>query len=212
MSNSGDSLPIVWRLRREGMDCAIYIHNPAYKHNYDNLVPRVPIGSLRRTLLGVDTVIFDIIRPNEKTRQDVALLKLFKVRTGSPTVFGPVADKMKKHLLVIGASEWTEDLELNRFKGTEIAQKIGLKIPETQDFKSLKEGIKFLKGKKDRWVFKPHNNQDIDLTYVEKFPGELAMKMQEDYEERLGGGKIEYMLQKFVDGYEISTEGWWDGL
>jgi len=156
-------------------------------------------------------VIFDITHVNEKNKQDVALLKIFKIRTGSPTVFGPVADKLKKNHKVIGASEWTEHLEMDRYKGSEIARKIGMNIPETHDFNNLKQGVKFLKGKKDRWVFKPDNNQDLDLTYVEKFPGELVMKMQEDYPGRLKTEKIEYMLQKFVDGYEVSTEGWWDG-
>jgi len=211
ISNSGDSLPIVYRLRREGVDCNIYIHNPACKHNYDGILSKVPIGQLRSVLKNADTVIFDITHPNEKNRQDMALLKLFKIRTGSPYVFGPVADKLKKTHKVIGASEWTEELEMNRIKGSEIAQKIGLSIPETHDFKNLKEGIKFLKGKNDRWVFKPHNNQDLDLTYVEKFPGELALKMEEDYPERLKTDRIEYMVQKFIDGFEISTEGWWDG-
>jgi len=156
-------------------------------------------------------VIFDISRPNERTRQDVALLKLFHIKTSAPSVFGPIADKLKKSHRVIGSSEWTEDLELNRTKGIKIAQTTGLKVPYYQDFKTLKEGVKFLKGKKDRWVFKPHNNQDLDLTYVEKFPGELVVKLEEDYPQRLGSQKIDYILQRFVDGWEVSTEMWWDG-
>ena len=211
MSNSGETLPIMYRLRKEGLKCLIYIHNPLCRHNYDGIVPKVPIGQLKAVLKKADTVIFDITRPNERKKQDIALLKMFRLKTGSPFVFGPVADKLKKSHQVIGGSEWTEELEMNRFKGSEIAQKIGMKIPETQHFKSLKLGAKFLKGRKDLWVFKPHNNQDLDLTYVEKFPGELARKLEVDYLERLGSDKIEYMLQRFVDGYEISTEGWWDG-
>lgn len=211
ISNNGDSLPIVWRLRREGLDCNIYVHNAGCKHNYAGLIPKVTIAELRKTLQRVETVIFDITHVNEKNKQDVALLKIFKIRTGSPTVFGPIADKLKKNHRVIGGSEWTENLEMDRYKGSEIARKIGMDIPETHDFNNLKQGVKFLKARKDRWVFKPDNNQDLDLTYVEKFPGELVLKMQEDYPTRLKTEKIEYMLQKFVDGYEVSTEGWWNG-
>jgi len=211
ISNNGESLPIAWRMAREGAQVAVYIHNPRSKHNYDGLIPKVSIAQLRKVARGADMVIFDLCRPNERTKYDIALLKMFGLKTGSPTVFGPLAEKLRKDHKVIGSSQWTEDLELDRYMGTQIASKIGIMVPETHDFKTLKDGIKFLKGRKDRWVFKPHKNQDLDLTYVEKWPGELAAKMEEDYETRLGTGKIEYMLQKFVSGYEISTEMWWNG-
>jgi len=57
------------------------------------------------------------------------------------------------------------------------------------------------------WVFKPDDNQDLDLTYVEKFKGELAAKMENEYSVRLKNN-IEYILQKKIDGPEISTEVW----
>lgn len=207
MSNSGEFLPIVWRLKRGGVDAGIYVHNPQYRSNYNGILQKVSLSNLKKTLRKADMVIFDITHPNEKSKQDRALLKMFGLKIGTPTVFGPVADKLKKDHKVIGASTITEELELDRRKGMELAKKMGFAIPEFHDFKSLKEGAKFLQNRKDLWVFKPHNNQDLDLTYVEKFSGELMTKLLDEYALRLPD-KFEFLLQKKIDGTEVSTEVW----
>lgn len=206
MSNSGESLPIVWRMKREGADVDIYIHNPQYRNNYDGIMPKISFSGLKKTLRNADTVIFDITHPNEKSKQDIALLKTFGLKVGSKSVFGPLADKLQKDHKVIGASTITEELELDRKKGLELAQRIGFAIPEHHEFKSLKDGANFLKGKKDLWVFKPENNQDLDLTYVEKFAGELLTKILDEYSRRMD--KCDYLLQKKIEGTEVSTEVW----
>jgi phosphoribosylamine-glycine ligase len=59
-------------------------------------------------------------------------------------------------------------------------------------------------------VFKPSGNQDLDLTYVEKWPGELKTKLEGEYGDRVGN-EIEYILQQVVEGVEISTEGLFNG-
>lgn len=207
MSNSGESLPIVYRMKREGADVGIYIHSPQYRSNYNGIIPKISFGNLKKEIRKADIVIFDISHPNEKTKQDIALLRTFGVKTSSPSVFGPVADKLKKSHRVIGASTLTEELELERNKGMDLAEKMGFAIPETQVFKSLKDGAKFLEGRKDLWVFKPENNQDLDLTYVEKFSGELFTKLLDEYSKRLPD-KCDYILQKKIEGTEVSSEVW----
>jgi phosphoribosylamine-glycine ligase len=207
MSNSGESLPIVWRLRREGINAGIYLHNPQYRRNYDGLLAKIPFRDLKKQLNSAQVIVFDITRPNEKTKQDVALLKLFGIKASAPSVFGPVADKLKKDHTVIGASAFTEQLELDRRKGAELAKEIGFALPEAHEFNTLKEAAKFLKGRKDLWVFKPHNNEDIDLTYVEKFAGELITKLLDEYLVRIGDD-CEHMLQRKIEGTEVSSEVW----
>ena len=34
ISNSGECLPIAWRLKREGAEVAVYMHNPKHRRNY----------------------------------------------------------------------------------------------------------------------------------------------------------------------------------
>ena len=211
LSNSGESLPLVYRLNQAGAEAKIYIHSPKYKSNYEGLVDRLPLSKLKSAAKRAEAVVVDIVRPNEKTKQDRNLLKVFGANVTSPEVFGAVADKIRKDTPVIGASSETATWELDRNKGTEIAKKAGIQVPESVDFSSLKDGVRYLKKHDDqRWVFKPHDNQDLDLTYVESWPGELLVKLEGEYRERLGN-KFEYMLQKMIDGIEISTEGWFDG-
>lgn len=211
MSNSGESLPIVWRMKAEGADVGIYIHHRQYRKNYRGIMPIIPFAELKKKLKTAEIVIFDINRyikpPDKKSKQDIALLKTFGLKIGQPSIFGIVADKLKKDHKVIGASAITEELEFDRHKGIELAEKMGFAIPEMHEFKRLKDGAKFLQGRKDLWVFKPENNQDIDLTYVEKFKGELMTKMLEEYTQRIGD-KCDYILQKKIDGTEVSTEVW----
>lgn len=211
ISNSGEALPIVYRLRKEGVHAEIYIHVPDCRHNYDGILPKVSIADLRKTAFKADLIIFDSSRPNRKEKQDIALLKMFGCKTNSDNVFGPVADKLKKYIKVIGASAFTEAIEMDRKLGTDIAKKIGLEIPETHEFKSFAEGKAFLRGNRHLWVMKPFANQALDLTYVEKFPGELLAKMDGELSQRLNEDKIEYILQRVIEGVEIDIEGWFDG-
>jgi hypothetical protein len=210
ISNSGEALPIAYRLRKEGTDAKVYIHNRQYRRNYSGVFNKVGLAQVKQTAKKADLVIFDMTRVNEGTKDDKALLGIFKAPKTSRTVFGQIADKIKAFTPVIGASAWTEELEMDRKKGADLALKIGIRTPESQDFGKLSDGAAFLKGRKDRWVFKPFNNQDLDLTYVEKYPGELFRKLQDEYPKRIGE-KISFMLQKVVDGVEISSEGWFDG-
>ena len=45
---------------------------------------------------------------------------------------------------------------------------------------------------------------------MESWPGELQSKLTGEYKDRLGD-KLDFVLQKVVEGVEISTEGWFDG-
>lgn len=207
ISNSGESLPIVWRLRREGVDAGIYIHDPQYKKNYDGLLPKLSIKALKKELKKTELVIFDITKSNERTKQDIVFLKTFGLKSSLPSVFGQVADKLRKDHKVIGASRITEELELDRRKGIDFAKKMGFAIGEYHEFKSLKDGARFLKGRNDLWVFKPENNQALDLTYVEKFPGEIITKILDEWTLRISD-KCDYLLQKKIEGAEVSSEVW----
>lgn len=209
ISNSGECLPIAWRMQKEGQDVKVYLHNPKYRNNYNGMLEKIPAKKILGTAKRSEAVIFDITRVNEFKPYDRELLKLF--RTKGSTVFGPVADVLRKHTRVVGCSTWTEELEMDRTYSTKIAREIDLEIPETHDFNSLKDGVKFLKRSKERWVFKPHDNLDLDMTYVEKYPGELVTKIEGEYARRLEKDNIDFMLQKVVEGIEISTEGWWNG-
>jgi phosphoribosylamine-glycine ligase len=212
ISNSGEILPVAYRLQQVGEDVTVYIHNPAYRLNYNGLLEKTSASKLPGIVKRAQAIIFDIVRPNEGTQQDITLLKVFRCHKSAPEVFGAVADKMRRMTTapVISASTGTSSWELDRKKGEAIAKSIGIQVPETYEFTTLREGAAFLKRRKDRWVFKPSGNQDLDLTYVEKWPGELRTKLEGEYENRIGN-EVEYILQQVVEGVELSTESLFDG-
>jgi len=88
MSNSGESLPIVWRMKREGADVGIYIHNARYRNNYNGIMPKISFGNLKKQVKKAEVIIFDINRyikpPDKKSKQDIALLKTFGIKIGQP--------------------------------------------------------------------------------------------------------------------------------
>lgn len=211
-SNSGESCPIAYRMQKDE-DVQVYIHSPQYRGVYHNMIPKCSLTDLRKTARRADLVIFDMVKANERTREDLALLKIFDVSAKSASIFGPVAAKISKDTEVIGASEVTEEWELDRKGGADLARAIGLDLPEVVKFERLSDAVKFLQdeGKEIRWVFKPDNNQDLDLTYVEKYPGELVQKLTHEWMERITSDKFPFLLEKYIEGVEISTEGWYNG-
>ena len=126
IANSNEFLPVVWRLRREGADAGIYIHQPRYRANYNGILPKISLKDLKREVGKADIIVFGGPRPNERTKQDIALLKNFGLKANLPGVFGPVAAQLSKDHRVIGGSD---ELELDRKKGIELAEKTGFAIP-----------------------------------------------------------------------------------
>lgn len=111
ISNSGESLPIAFRMQEEGTDVRVYIHSSDYKNNYDNIVDKVKIGGLKKAIQEAELVIFDTIGINEKTKNDLALLKMFGLSMASDSVFGVLADKLKKDCNVIGATAGIKEIQ-----------------------------------------------------------------------------------------------------
>jgi len=213
VSNSGEGLCIAYRLQQEGVDVQAYVHHPAFENNYDGLLPKVRLSQLRKAAKKADTVVFDLVRPKGDLKRDTEILRVFDVKQ-KPTdkVFGPIADKLRAEgKTVIGTSSMTETLELDRTHGSTVAKKLGFKTPVTYDFPTLSAARRFLSNKQSLWVLKPHNNQDLDLTYVENFPGELHHRLRHDIRRRVGQDEFPLMLQKRIEGTALSTEGWFDG-
>jgi len=221
MSVSGDALPVAHRVKREKqVDVAVYLHNPRYQHCYDGLLEKVTLPNLRRTLKSCDLVFFDITRTNERFRsepetemvhRDAQLLMQFGLKSTEKSVYGPVADVMRQDIEVIGCSALAEEAEMDRMLGFEIAKEIGLKVPESHEFKNFDDGVKFLEAHQDSlWIQKPQGNDGF--TYLETWEGELATMMQAEWKEKYKK-PYPFVLQKVLPkgSVEIDCEGWFDG-
>lgn len=126
--------------------------------------------------------------------------------------FGGMADHLRKEgFMVVGGGEIADKMETDRWWGLQLAKKI-MDIPESYYYDNFDEGIGFLKtrDKKERWVFKPQDN-DVpkDKTYVSKDAGDLIETMKRFKEE--WAWKDGYVLQLFIEGVLASFNCYFDG-
>ena len=216
ISEHGISAPIDLCLLNEGVDCHLYVHEKDYRPIYKNIIPRLSLDALERTLKSCSHVVIDMVRPNHGKPEDIELLKRFGVNPKAESIFGPLGDRLRKlypDKEVIGGSALTDRWELNREEGIAQARRIGLKIPEYHKFNSFQDGAKFVyrgPGKGKRWVIKPNGNVALDMTYASKFKdgSDILDLLSHTYPARFGTDKVDFILQAFVDGAELSSALW----
>jgi phosphoribosylamine--glycine ligase len=114
---------------------------------------------------------------------------------------------------VFMGSQFGDVLEQDRDAAFEYMKQVGIKFPKTVPFNSWEEGKKFAKGHKDiHWVFKPSGalaDNDAVGSYVSSDTEDLCDMM--DYWNTVHTGPVEFILQQFLVGVDISTEGWFNG-
>jgi phosphoribosylamine--glycine ligase len=122
---------------------------------------------------------------------------------------GDVADGLKEHTPVIGSSKLADKLEHDRLFGIEFMEKAGIQVPPYETFDDTGAAIDWLHKTKKRTVLKPFGERaDSAATYVSKSPEDMEQFLEAL--EKHGQVK-KFLLQEFVDGTEISTEGWFNG-
>ena len=121
------------------------------------------------------------------------------------TLFGLQIEKMRKDgKAVVGGNRIGDKLELDRFYFYEQMKKIGVNVPETHAFKTISDGIDFLKEQDGKWVFKPSGkwSDEKSLTYI----GDDLVEFMENLR-KTQGDKHDYVLQKFINGTEVAITG-----
>jgi phosphoribosylamine--glycine ligase len=182
ISDTGDGLGVGQRLVHEGHEVAIFIKHKEYAKSGIGIMDR-PI-SWRERLAWCDFVIFDMVgfgHVEEVLR-----------RMGKPYIAcSPLMDKM----------------ELDRNAGMELFTKLGIQTPETFPFSSVQEAktallsMPFDAG----FVIKPDGNIGTGKT--------LVISHEDELEWALGtyAAGTKMIVQRIVDGVEVSTEGWFNG-
>lgn len=181
LSKSGDALGIAHRMQLEGNQVKMYIQDARYRNAGQGLVERVP--SWRPHVLHSDLVICDMVG------------------------FGKQQDTLEKFgKPVLMCNKFADMAELDRAKGMDLFNKMGVNTPETYTFNTPEEALDILDMWEDPgYVLKPFGNIDTGKTYV--------IENERDYEWALSTYKPEQKLivQKIVNGIEVSTEGWYNG-
>lgn len=182
-SASGDSAGLAWMMKREGADVEMYIKDPFSRRVMEDIIPHV-----------------DKIEDGLKKKPDVVLFDL----NGD----GKTANKIRKDgFNVIGSSEMSDRLEMDRSYGAKVAKQYGIACPETVEFTNIDEAIAYIKKTKKGLALKVDNNKSEASSYVAKDQEDMLAYISYQKEEGLMQGDT-FILQEKIDGSEVSTECW----
>lgn len=178
-SQFGEGAWLAWLMSQEGHDVSAIVKEERYAEALKGLVTMMP-GSETYYPERYDLIVFDV------------------------TGMGADADEARDKVPTIGDSSLADQLEEDRVFALDFMQKCGLLIPPWEAFDNPADGIRHIKKRDRRLVFKPIGEQDDkSTTYVSRD----AKDMLRYFDVLFRSAKVsEYILQDFVEGVEASTE------
>ena len=181
--SQGDGPWLALKLIRDGHSVDWIIDEDRYRDLLAGLLPP-PIDSITHPA-DYDLIVFDV------------------------AAVGHIADSLREHTPVIGSSSFAEKLEKDRAFGIEFMEKCGIPVPPWQQFTDISDALRWLRENGKRTVFKPLGDQeDKATTYVSKSSDDMARYLEILFKKM----KVkDFLLQEFVEGTEVSTEGWFNG-
>lgn len=182
VSKEGDGLGVGQRLALEGHNVDFWIAEERFAKAGRGLLSRVP--SWQSAARRADLIIADCVGLGK---------------------YEEIARAYKVPLL--GFSRILDIIELDRMKGMELFEAAGIAIPETHEFTSPAEAraIPQREGWGDGWVVKPSGNLSTSKTLTCK-DDSLWDRSCKVLPEGCNG-----IVQRLVNGVEVSTEGWFNG-
>ena len=185
ISGGGDGLGLALRLKEEGHDVAVWIRESRSKKNYDGLLRKVDKWE---SFLDKDTIV------------------LFDSNGG-----GRTADRLRArgHFVACG-SAFADQLELDRQVAFELMQQCGVKVPRYKAFTSWDKARGYVKEEGVRMCFKPSGDSVNQVSSYLAYDVDDMIEYLDNAQEK-HRGRPEFLLQDFVKGYEISSEGWFNG-
>lgn len=181
MSKSGDGLGIAQRMVEEGHSVKVWIEEKGFDKAGLGIIERVQVW--RPHFQHMDLIVFD-------------MNGLSKFESTFETTDVPV----------FGLSKFADMMELDRGKQSELLELAGLNQPNSRTYKSPGEAASIIdKFPKNGVVIKPSGNLDTGKTYIVKDVNTYEWALEQFT------GDQELIVQDFVKGVEISTEGWFDG-
>lgn len=186
-SLSGD---LAWTLKKEGHEVRAHIKLKTDADVYNGFIDKVDNWETHKDW--ADVIIFD---DNE---------------------FGEIADKLRKNgKLVVGGSEYTDKLEMDRDFGQTEMKKYGVNILPQWQFSDYEEAINFIKNNPDRYVFKPSGNTPSagkGLLFIgQEEDGKDLLELIEQNKKVWAKKAPVFQLQKFISGVEIAVGAFFNG-
>jgi len=186
-SLSGD---LAVQIKKEGHEVKVYIKAECDKDVYDGFLEKV--DDYKKFIDWADVIIFD----------DVG--------------FGKEADELrKKGKLVIGGSEYTDNLEEDREFGQAEMKRMGMIILPHWDFTDYDSALKFIEENPGRYVFKPSGFVQSDskgLLFLGKDEdGKDIHEILRSNKSVLEKRAKQFQLQKFAQGVEVAVGAFFNG-
>jgi phosphoribosylamine--glycine ligase len=180
---------LAWQVKKEGNDVKYYIKVKEQKDVCDEVVDKV--DDWEKHVDWADVVVFD------------------------DTEFGTEADKLRKQgKFVVGGSNYTDKLELDREYGQEEMKSVGMDVLPHWDFTDFDEAIKFLEKSPGRYVLKPSGKaqNEKELLYVgQEEDGKDVHDILLHYKKNWSKKIKTFQLQKHVMGVEVAVGAFFNG-
>ncbi len=186
-SLSGD---LAWRLKKQGHQVKCYIKAKSDVDVYDGFLQKV--DNWKKWIDWCDILIFDDVE------------------------FGPTADRLrKKGKPVIGGSNYTDQLEMDREFGQKEMKKHGINVLPHYEFSNYDQAIRFIKRHPGRYVFKPSGNVPLAgqglLFLGQEDDGRDLLDLLTQNKDVWRKKAPTFQLQKFASGVEIAVGAFFNG-
>jgi len=189
ISKWGEILDIAHSILLEGNDVKFYIETSSCREVGHGFVPK--IKDWKKYIKWADIIVFDY------------------------TGWGKEADELRKQgKLVVGGSEYTDLLELDRSFGQSELRKHKVKILDYKEFYSFQDAINHVKENPNTYVIKPSGEiQDLkQLLFVgSEEDGNDIIRILKAFEKTWGNEVTSFQLQRKVKGVEIAVSAYFNG-
>lgn len=189
VSKWGDILDLVYATQQEGNEVKYYIDYEPCREIGDGFVPKVE--QWEEHTEWADVIVFDY------------------------TGYGKIATDLRNAgKLVIGGTEYTDNLELDRSFGQDELKRHKIKILNYKEFTNFHSAIAYVEAHPNKYVIKPcGETQDYkQLLFVgNDEDGNDIIRVLKAYEKTWGDDMGTFQLQRKVTGVEVSVAAFFNG-
>ncbi|MCR8668426.1 phosphoribosylamine--glycine ligase [Aestuariibaculum sp. M13] len=189
VSRWGESLDIANTIYLEGHAVKLYIEDKASKEIGYGFVPKA--AQWEKHVDWADIIVFDY------------------------TGYGKIANALRaKGKLVLGGTEYTDNLELDRNFGQAELKKHKIKVIPSKEFTTFNDAIHYIENHPSSYVLKPcGETQELkQLLFVGSDEEGLdVIRVLKAYEKSWGNNFGNFQLQRKVKGVEISIAAFFNG-
>lgn len=190
-SLAGEALTLVPAIRDKGDDCIVWIKDKSSQAVGDGLVWKTS---------------------DPDSLADQADLIVFTENS-----MGTIADRYRaRGLPVWNGGTFVEKLEYDRLYGMEVCRSLGIPIPDTFDVSSVEEVKSVVQSefsRSEKLVIKLSGSDGAGsaFSYCAKNREDLLSQVDHWDTDGMLPAKWKGIIQRFVEGIEVSVEAWWDG-